>query len=92
MVRANAAADEWVPRVNPSMVTGKVNDTVLVYFGCLEKFTRHAKAANISARPLRAVFEASSRVSLGVKLFGMSNTVTIAENSLHEFRVRLGGG
>jgi hypothetical protein len=73
------------------MVTGNVNDTVFVYFGCLEKVTRHAKAANISIRPLRAVFEASGRVSLGVKLFGTSNTVTIAEKSLHEFRIRLGG-
>jgi hypothetical protein len=66
MVRANAAGDVWVSWINLSMVTGNVNDTVLVYFGCLEKFTRHAKAANISVRLLRAIFEASSRVSLGV--------------------------
>jgi hypothetical protein len=66
MVRANAAGDVWVSWINLSMVTGNVNDTVLVYFGCLEKFTRHAKAANISVRLLRAIFEVSSRVSLRV--------------------------
>jgi hypothetical protein len=38
------------------MVTGNVNNAVLVYFGSLENFTRHVKAANISIRPIRTVF------------------------------------
>jgi hypothetical protein len=89
MVRANEAGDGWIPWINSSMVTGKVNDAVLVYFRCFGKVTRHAEAANIAVRSLRAVFEASGRVSLGVKLFGASNTIAIIENFLYEFRVCL---